>query len=402
MVDGANFNGTLGDGATVSTNFTVERTVLLGVSPDILVDLVDGADNAIEITIQDDATSPEATEGARIVTNFTPNPNTNITQLTLAPSPDQDMKAGTLTVFFEGEMILHDPDNQISSDADGDTVLSTDALIFDDAIPAGSATWSLELTNPFGAFEFLFEGENDNTAFGTPTFEIQVDMQSIGFTAVDYIENSAPINVTDDVSVEFVDSTSTGDFSRLRIRTGFPDGAEEELTIMGETFNLSSAPGTIDVGGVTFNVSRFPTSGFGSGNGFDITLPGQRISIAQAEQIFESVQYSHTSEHPAAGVRTIGFQVVDQFVNNPREFSLVANAEINVVPVNDVPVAVDDGDILVAPGVPTVIDPVGINDFDVDLDPLTIVSGSSPHGTVVVQSDNTLVTPVDKIIVAVG
>ena len=288
-------------------------------------------------------------------------------------------------------MILHDPDNQISSDADGDTVLSTDALIFDDAIPAGSATWSLELTNPFGAFEFLFEGENDNTAFGTPTFEIQVDMQSIGFTAVDYIENSAPINVTDDVSVEFVDSTSTGDFSRLRIRTGFPDGAEEQLTIMGETFNLSSAPGTIDVGGVTFNVSRFPTSGFGSGNGFDITLPGQRISIAQAEQIFESVQYSHTSEHPAAGVRTIGFQVVDQFVNNSREFSLVANAEINVVPVNDIPVAVDDGDILVAPGVPTVIDPVGINDFDVDLDPLTIVSGSSPHGTVVVQSDNTLV-----------
>ena len=91
MIDGANFNGTLGDGATVSTNFTVERTVLLGVSPDILVDLVDGADNAIEITIQDDATSPEATEGARIVTNFTPNPNTNITQLTLAPSPDQNL-----------------------------------------------------------------------------------------------------------------------------------------------------------------------------------------------------------------------------------------------------------------------------------------------------------------------
>jgi len=160
---------------------------------------------------------------------------------------------------------------------------------------------------------------------------------------------------------------------------------------LGETFNLNSAPGTIDVGGVTFNVSRFPLSGFGAGSGFDVTrTDGGRISIAQAEQIFESVQYSHTSEHPAAGIRTIGFQVVDQFVNNPREFSRVANAEINVIPVNDVPVAVDDGDILVAPGVPVVIDPVLVNDFDVDLDPLSIINASSPAGTVVIQDDNTL------------
>ena len=389
---GESVTGTLGDGVNVGANFSATRGVLLGASPDIVVDVVDGTNNTISIALQDDATSPETNEAVRVAVDINPLPNTNVTSFIFRPSADVDIKAGTLTFFFEGEATLHDPDNQVSSDNDGDAVLNTDALVFDNDLAAGEATWFLEVVNPFGTFEFLFEGEDNGTPFGTPTFEIEANLQATGFITGDYIENGAPITVANDVSLAFNDSSSTGDFGRLRIHTSFPDGAEEQLHILGEAFNLNSAPGTIDVGGVTFNVSRFPLSGFGAGSGFDVTrTDGGRISFAQAEQIFESVQYSHTSEHPAAGIRTIGFQVVDQFVNNPREFSRVANAEINVIPVNDVPVAVDDGDIRVAAGVPVVIDPVGINDFDVDLDPLTIVSASSPDGTVVIQSDNTLV-----------
>ena len=377
---GESVSGTLGDGETVSATFTATRGVHLGVSSEIVVDVVADTNDTIEIALQDNAVSPESAEGVRVAVNLAPSANTNITQLQIRQS--QDMKAGSFTVFFEGNMILHDPDNQISSDADGDVVLTTDALIFDNALSAADATWWLELNNPQGTFEFLFEGEDDGTAFGSPAFEIQAAMDPIGFATGDYVENAAPIRVADDVVLTHVDG---GDLAQLRLNLNFPDGNEEQITIMGEAFGAASGTGSFDLAGTTFNVGRIS-----HGAGFTISKSGGRITLSEAEQIFESVEYSHSSEHPAAGIRSIGFQAVDQVSNNSRDYSRIAVAEINVIPVNDIPVAVNDGDIRVAPGVPTVIDPI-INDFDADLDRLTIVGASAAQGTVAIQSDNTLV-----------
>ena len=369
----------LGDGLTVATGFTVERTVRLGVSDNITVDLVNGGTDTIEVTLMDDAVSPENNEGVRVVTDFTPVTNTDITQLNFSQSPNQDIKAGTLTVFFEGNAILHDPDNQISSDADGDIINSTDALTFDNAVLGADATWSLEVNNQQAPFQFLFEGADDGTPFGTPAFQVQVVMNEIGFNAGDYIENDSPLLVTDGVALTHV---SGNDLAQVRLfLSGFTDGDEEEITILGETFGAATGTGTINVAGITMNVSR-------DNNRIEITSPGARITLAQAEQIIESVQYSHTSEHPADGVRRIGFQLVDAFNNDFRDFSRVANAEVNVVSVNDAPVAVDDGDIPVSPGVATVIDPI-FDDFDVDLDVINVISAIASQGSVVIQSDNT-------------
>jgi len=121
---GESVTGTLGNGVNVGANFSATRGVLLGASPDIVVDVVDGTNNTISIALQDDATSPETNEAVRVAVDINPLPNTNVTSFIFRPSADVDIKAGTLTFFFEGEATLHDPDNQVSSDNDGDAVLN--------------------------------------------------------------------------------------------------------------------------------------------------------------------------------------------------------------------------------------------------------------------------------------
>ena len=105
--------GTLGDGATVGASFNATRGVRLGVQDDIVVNVVGGTNDTISIALQDDATSPEANEAVRVAVNINPTTNTTITEWEFRPSLDVEMKAGSLTVFFEGEVTLHDPDNQV-------------------------------------------------------------------------------------------------------------------------------------------------------------------------------------------------------------------------------------------------------------------------------------------------
>ena len=71
-----------------------------------------------------------------------------------------------------------------------------------------------------------------------------------------------------------------------------------------------------------------------------------------------------------------------------------AEVVVTVNPVNDGPLAEDDTAIVNAGG--TVVVPVLLNDSDIENDPLTVISASSPNGTVEINPDNTLsFTPAD-------
>ena len=127
------------------------------------------------------------------------------------------------------------------------------------------------------------------------------------------------------------------------------------------------------------------------GSLFYITNPAGRVSLAHATEVFNSVRYFHTSEHPEDGERFVTFTLWDFDNLNNRDRSFAARAEITVVSVNDVPVAMNDGEVLVAPGVAHLLDPIA-NDIDVDLHGVSIVGvPTASQGTVVVQSDSTLV-----------
>jgi len=375
------YSGILGDGASVASNVTIQSTVNIGVNPEIAVNLVSGSNTAVEITMADDAVSPEASEGLRIVTSFSPRRNTNMPKLIFRQSPNQDMKAGTVNVFFEGNAILRDPDNQIANELDGAVINSTDSLDFASSVAGAAATWSVEVSNPQEKIEFLFDGANDGTAFGNPAFEVEFQLNPIGYSKT-FVENSAPIAVADDVAVTHVDG---GDLAQLRIGVaGASDGSEEEITIFGQTWAMTDTrTETINVLGTDLSVSP-------SGGIFYVTKPGGRVSVAEAKSVIESVEYEHTSEHPAAGIRTFSFVAIDAPSNNWRDYSFAAHTDINVISVNDVPEANGDGDVLVVAGVADLIDPIA-NDIDLDLDQIAIVGvPTASQGVVVVQADNSL------------
>jgi len=388
--DPTRYTGTLGDGSTVSANFVANSSLNVGVSAAITVNLASGNDNAFELVLEDDAISLEDDEAIRIVTNITPSVNSQWVDLTLRQSPNQDLKAGSLTLFFADNATLIDPDNQISNEVDGEELENGDSLIFATPLSGADATWSVVFVDPLrngntlGDVEYIFTGANDGTPFGTPGFEMEVGLNPIGYSTT-YVENDQPISVVDDIELTHVDG---GDLAQLRIALGGAvDGSEEELTIAGVTWAVDDERADdISVLGTDLRVARDPDN-----LTFLISNPAGRVTLLEAQAVFESVRYFHTSEHPAAGIRSISFRTLDRVNNNSRDFSYVAQSRVTVVPVNDPPVAVDDGEVLVVAGVPDVVDPIA-NDIDVDLDNLSILGvPTAAQGTVSVQTDNTLV-----------
>ena len=80
----------------------------------------------------------------------------------------------------------------------------------------------------------------------------------------------------------------------------------------------------------------------------------------------------------------------DYVVADPDGLTDVATVDIDVTPVNDPPVAIDDGLFETTEGIGVTVD-VLTNDYDVDGDPLTVTAASSPDGKVTINPDGTIV-----------
>ncbi len=187
--------------------------------------------------------------------------------------------------------------------------------------------------------------------------------------AVTYNEGSAPVAVAD--TDADVSDGGTNDLASLTIKAaGVVDGGNEIVRIGGVAFSLNTASsGTAVIGGTTFALSYNPVT-----SEFTITRSGGGI-IPQAslDTLVRSVTYENTAGEPQPGVRTLEFQVTDTSgqPSNP------AVATITVVPVNDAPVAVNDGVIPVTGSTPVTIDVRG-NDSDPENDPLTVTAIIDP------------------------
>jgi large repetitive protein len=93
---------------------------------------------------------------------------------------------------------------------------------------------------------------------------------------------------------------------------------------------------------------------------------------------------SYTPNPNFNGPDTITYTVTDPDGNTD-----TATVTVDVTPVNDPPVAVDDPLNTVQPGETVIISVLG-NDSDPDSDPLTVTAASAPNGTVTINPDGTL------------
>ncbi len=156
-----------------------------------------------------------------------------------------------------------------------------------------------------------------------------------------------------------------------------PDGSSEVLTVNSPTFSLAS-----DNAGMTTLGSGLQASYVYTAATRELVLtnfagPGDPLTVANAEEILESLSYRNASEDPTAGIRT--FTVVledDQGLTSTPVY-----ATIDVIAVNDAPVAVADS--VTVPEDGMVIIDVLANDSDVDgtLDPATVqITGTASAG----------------------
>jgi len=115
------------------------------------------------------------------------------------------------------------------------------------------------------------------------------------------------------------------------------------------------------------------TGVFNSGTG-TLTLSGVD-TVPNYESALRSVRYANTSENPSTAARTVSWQV-----NDGAAVSNTATSTINVVSVNDAPVATNDGPYSVNEGGTLTVAAPGVlgNDTDVDSPSITAILVSGP------------------------
>ena len=125
--------------------------------------------------------------------------------------------------------------------------------------------------------------------------------------------------------------------------------------------------------------------------GFAITKSGGGVMPqADLDTLMRSVTYKDAGDDPTAGDRTLTFTATDA----GGHASTPAVATITVAPVNDAPVAVNDGPVSGNEDTPIVVNVLS-NDTDVDdaLDPTSVVITTTPPGATLSGDGKTLTVP---------
>ena len=132
-------------------------------------------------------------------------------------------------------------------------------------------------------------------------------------TSVSYIENQAPVQVTDTITFSDADNTEL-ESATVQITSGFL-GTEDVLAFTSQ-----------------FDI----TGGFDADTGI-LALSGN-ATLAEYQTVIRSVTYANTSDNPNAADRTVSFSVNDGTAN-----SNTPTRDITVTPVNDAPTLASSG-----------------------------------------------------------
>ena len=198
-----------------------------------------------------------------------------------------------------------------------------------------------------------------------------------------YIEDNPPVGLIETVSIEDVDDIV---FVNMQIAvSGVLDSNEEVLTIGGIEFNLSqsvTSPVTLSINGENVNVTFI-----GNVFTFNSSTGDSALDLATCELIISGLQYHHEDQLVPTG----GNRVLAVSVNDGVSTSEPNTITIQVVPVNDNPVAVDDATSVAAFAAIDVV--VSTNDSDPDgtIDETSIEVVSIPiHGSFTVNNNGSI------------
>ncbi len=200
---------------------------------------------------------------------------------------------------------------------------------------------------------------------------------------VTYVEDDPPLNLLDAVNI--IDANNQVFTSMQLIAANILDANEEVLIIGGVAFNLSepvSSPVTLNLNGENINVT-FTSNVFT----FNSTNDDLALDLATCELILSGLQYLHQDSLIPSG----GDRVLTVSVNDGSSVSDPSTITIQVVPLNDVPVAVDDSISVVA--FSSINVEVSTNDSDPDgtIDLTSIEVISIPiHGSFSINANGTI------------
>ena len=365
--DGTTVTGTFGDGATWGADYTIVRTAQNGFGPmNALVDGdVIGLTHVGDLTVSNDTYTIEFQATAR--------PNTVVDAIVFGPRTGPFMADSTFTLTWTGggSAVISDPDDQIDNYATGDVIAPGAILIITTPggdIPQGDVSWSVTVDADNLTVDYVSTKSPDSES-NTEALLFNVLGRHTGSTAT-FTEGGAAVNIAD--SDADLDDIAEGDVTSLAIvAVGIADGASEQATIAGHTFDLSvdGAATGLTAGASLVDITYVAATGtFTIVNATGATDP---IPQADLDALIRGITYENTSENPTAGNRTFAFTATDAggLTSN------TATATVDVVPVNDAPVGVNDT-------IPVTEDvtagPVNVlgNDTDAEDDPLTIASAS--------------------------
>ena len=256
------------------------------------------------------------------------------------------------------------------------TLLANGSLNVTPLTPAsGVEAINYTIADPSGATSTATLILNVTAGISTPIIDLNDDntTANLDFAAI-FTEDAGAVNVTD-IDADAIDLAD--DIVSVTIASsGVVDGADEIITLGGTPFPSGTnvvAPVQVTVGATTFNVT-FIGGTFTLTNNTGAANP---MPQADLDTLLRGITYENTSQDPTAGNRTLTFNAAD---STGLTTATAAVSTITVVPVNDAPIAVDDGTFDVPAGSSAFLQPLN-NDSDPEGDPLTITGIFDPAGT---------------------
>ncbi|MGI9367085.1 MAG: tandem-95 repeat protein [Rhizobiaceae bacterium] len=247
----------------------------------------------------------------------------------------------------------------VALDPSGNVVFSPDPAYF------GPASFTYTVRDSFGATGTALVNLNVLIENDAPMIDLSSGTGGTGYSA-SYTENGPPVTLVDsDVSI------SDEDHAVLQ-------SAQIVLTNgqAGDLLEVAGLPSAI-------SATVTPSAALTTSGTITVLLTGN-ATLAEYQTAFAALSFRSVSQDPDPAQRVVEFSVLDGL-----DSSAVALTTIDVYPINDAPVAVDDGTSLpvsVTEDMPLVFDPVAANDFDFEGDSLFIteIEGIAilPGGTV--------------------
>jgi hypothetical protein len=240
---------------------------------------------------------------------------------------------------------------------------------------AGSGELTLSGSASPAAYEAVlravaYENLSDNPPAGSRTVSVRVDDGVSESAAATRTVEVTPVNDGPDLTISAGALSYTENDAAKAIAPGAtvtdPDSAQIASATVKIASGLQTAEDRLELSTPVAGI----VAAFDEPTG-TLTLTGP-ASVADFQTALQAVSYLNLSEDPVGGLRTVAFQLADA----DGDAGPSRTRDVTVVPVNDVPVAVDDDGGETDEATPRTVAAPGVlgNDTDADNDPLTVVS----------------------------